>query len=404
MRTRVAVLTALVAAIGTVIAGCSGSRHAVAVTVPAAAAQPPSVRCGEAAVAGRSLRLVQARFLSLPGTPDGVATTPDGRTSFVAIQSGVPRIAVIDNSPSGERLLRTVVVPAYASGMKVTPDGRYVLGAAARGAVVLDVAAAASGVGRALLGSLAVPAGVAGGGPGAAEIAVSPDSRYAFVTLEGAGVVAVFDLDAAIGRGLGSKGFLGSIPVGAGALGITISPDGHWLYEVSESAGGTLAHDRGALNVIDLERAVSDPGRSVIATALAACAPVRVAVSAGGTSVWVTAKDGNALLGFSAAVLRSDPAHALVSVTRVGAQPLGLALADGGSLVLVADSNLSNSRGARSGLSVVDAASRGKPTLLGSIPAGKLADAISVPSTGDVALLTNSDSNQLEALALRQLP
>jgi DNA-binding beta-propeller fold protein YncE len=287
--------------------------------------------------------------------------------------------------------------------MKVTPDGRYVLGATGRGAVLLDVAAARSGVGRSLLGSLAAPAGVAGAGPGAAEIAVSPDSRYAFVTLEGAGAVAVFDLDAAISKGFGSKGYLGSIPVGAGALGITVSPDGDWLYEVSESAGGRPADDRGALNVIDLKRAVSDPPRSVIATAAAACAPVRVAVSAAGTTVWVTAKDGNALLGFSAVALRRDPSHALVSVTRVGEQPLGLAVADGGRMVLVADSNLSSPQHSHSEVSVVDTAASDKPMLLGSIPTGKLADAISVPATGDGALVTNSDSEQLDVLALHRL-
>ena len=352
---------------------------------------------------GRSLRVAQVHTLNLPGIPDGVATTPDGRTSFVALQSGQPRIAVIDNGQFGQRLLRTVAVPAYASGVKVTPNGRYVLGAAGRGAVVLDVAAAVSGVGGELLGSLAAPAGVAGAGPGAAEIAVSPDSRYVFLTLEGAGVVAVFDLDAAIRLGFGSKRFLGSIPVGAGALGITVSPDGHRLYEVSESARDGSTHDSGALNVIDVKRAVREPARSVIATAVAACAPVRVAVSPDGT-VWVTARDGNALLGFSAVALSRDPAHALVSVTRVGEQPLGLAVVDEGRRALVADSNLSNSRRARSGVSVIDTASSGKPTLLGSILAGKLTDAISAPPAGDLALVTNAGNRQLEAFALQRLP
>ncbi len=395
-------MAAFLVGIGIIVSGCSGGRRSAAV-VPVAVARPPSVRCGEAAVAGRRLGLAQARMLGLPGTPDGVATTPDGRTSFVAIQTGIPRIAVIDNGPSGERLLRTIVVPSYASGMKVTPDGRYVLGAAGRGAVVLDVAAAVSGARRALLGSLAAPAGVAGGGPGAAEVAVSPDSRYAFLTVEGAGVVAVFDLDAAVSHGFGSSGFLGSIPVGAGALGIAVSPDGRWLYEVSESGGARRARDRGALNVIDLRRAVSDPARSVVATAPVACAPVRVAVSSSGGAVWVTARDGNALLGFSAAALRINPSHALVSVTRVGEQPLGLAVADGGRMVLVADSNRSGSRRARSAVSVVDTASGGKPTLVGSIRSGGVADAISVPLTGEVALVTNSESKRLEALALHRL-
>jgi hypothetical protein len=64
-----------------------------------------------AAVVGRSLRLAPVHTLNLPGTPDGIATTPDGRTSFLALQSGPPRIAVIDNSRFGERLLRTLTVP-----------------------------------------------------------------------------------------------------------------------------------------------------------------------------------------------------------------------------------------------------------------------------------------------------
>ena len=402
METRAAAMAALLIAIGTIVSGCSGGRRTAA-AVPVAAAEPPPVRCGEAAVAGRPLGSVQRQILSLPGTPDGVATTPDGGASFVAIQTGIPRIAVIENSRAGERLLRTVVVPSYVSGMEVTPDGRYVLGAAGRGAVVLDVAAAISGVGRALLGSVRVPAGVANRGPGAAEAAVSTDSRYAFLSVEGAGVVAVFDLRAAVGQGFGSHGFLGSIPVGPGALGITASPDGRWLYEVSESAGARRARDRGRLNVIDVKRAVSNPAKSVIAMTPAACAPVRVAVSSSGRTVWVTARDGNALLGFSAAALRSNPAHALVSVTRVGNQPIGLAVADGSRRVLVADSNLSKSRRGRSAVSVVDV-SRGKPTLVGSIPSGGLADAISVSLVGDAALVTHSDSRQLEALALHRLP
>lgn len=393
-------------ALGLILTACSGNSSRsgsprVARPAPVAARR---LRCGAAARVGRPLQAAKLSTLDLPGTPDGIATTPDGATSFVALQSGPPRIAVIDNRRSGGRVLRTVVVPRYASGMNVTPDGRYVLGAAGRGALVLDVAAAISGAGGGLLGSLAAPAGVGGTGPGAAEIAVSPDSRYVFVTLEGAGVVAAFDLDAAIKSGFGTRGFLGAIPVGAGALGITVSPDGRWLYEVSESPRAGSPADTGALNVIDVTRAVHEPPRSVIATAPAACAPVRVAVAADGAVVWVTARDGNALLGFSTLALRRDPLHALVSVTRVGEQPLGLAVVDGGRRVLVADSSISRSRGTRAGVSVVNTASSANPTLLGSILGGKLADAISAPATGDLALVTNSGSRQLEAFPLGRLP
>jgi DNA-binding beta-propeller fold protein YncE len=306
---------------------------------------------------GTSLGLARAGTLRLPGAPDGIATTPDGRVSFVALQSGAPRIAVVANGQSWLRLLRTVRVPAYASGLKVTPDGRYVLGASGGGLVVLDAAGAGAGTPHALLGSLAAPPSVLGTGPGAAEIAVSRDSRYAFVTLEAAGEVAVFDLDVAMKTGFGPHAFLGAIPVGSGALGIAVSPDDRWLYEISESAQRTSGPSRGALDVINLKTAVTDPARSVIATTAVPCAPTRLALSPAGTTVWVTAKNANALLGFSAPALRTHPALALVSVTRVGAQPLGVAVTDAGRKVLVADSNLSHSPKARSGVSVIDIAS-----------------------------------------------
>jgi DNA-binding beta-propeller fold protein YncE len=384
-----------------IAAGCGSAHHPVVAAASSPAVHPTVLRCGAPAVSGRAL-MPASRVVRLPGAPDGVATTPDGRALFVAIQTGTPRIAVIDNRLSGLRLRRTVPVPGYPSGMKVTPNGRYVLGAIGRGAVVLDVAAAISGVGRSVLGSLAVPAGVAGAGAGAAEITVSPDSRYAFVTLEGAGRVAVFDL-AGIGHEPGAAGFRGTISVGAGALGITGSPDGRWLYEVSESARAGSAHGLGALNVIDQRLAVSDPARAVVSTAPVGCAPVRVAVSADGTVVWVTARDANALLGFSAAALRGNPTRALVSVTRVGHQPLGLAVA-GDRTVLVADSDLSDSPRARSGVSVIDTASSPQPALRGFIGAGKLADAVVVARHGAIAVVTSSDSRQLRALSLDQLP
>ncbi len=152
--------------------------------------------------------------------------------------------------------------------------------------------------------------------------------------------------------------------------------------------------------MIDLQRAARDPSTSLVATVPAPCAPVRVAVSPDGTIVWVTAKDANALLGFSATHLRTDPARALVSVTHVGSQPLGLAVADRGAIVLVADADLSHAQGAHSAISVVDARSSGRPALLGALPAGRLADAISVLPAGNRALVTNSDSRQLEALML----
>lgn len=342
--------------------------------------------------------------MSLPGVPDGIAAARSGRAWFVALQSGPPRIAVVQPAARGARVLRTISVPGYVSGLRVTPDGRYLLGAAGRGAVVVDLAGALSGAGQPVR-TLAAPAAVVGAGPGAAEVAVSPDSRYAFVTLEAAGRVAVFDLRAAAAGDFRSAGLVGTVAVGAGALGIAASPDGRRLYAVSESARVAGSPDPGALTVIDAARAVSDPAAAVVGRAAAPCAPVRVAVSPSGDAVWVTARDGDALLGFSAAALSGAPAHALLSVTRVGAQPLGVAVA--GSSLLVADSNLANASGAGSAVSVLRAShGAAAPTLVGRVPGSRHADAIAVgagPSAG-TALVTDSGARRIQLLRLNRPP
>ncbi|MHB8690672.1 MAG: YncE family protein [Solirubrobacteraceae bacterium] len=398
-----ALAVALAAALGLALAAC-GAGSASHTHAPRRAAAL-RVSCGEAPAMGRALMGAAptgpaAWALPLPGTPDGVATTPDGRFSFIAIQSGQPRIAVIANRPAGELLLRTVAVPAYPSGLGVTPDGRLLLGAAGRGAVVVDVAAAIAGTGSAVRGRLAAPPPVVGSGPGAAEVAISANSRYAFVTLEGAGALATFDLRAK-GR------FIGAAPAGAGALGVAVSPDGRLLYVVSESARQTNARRAGALSVIELAKAVSAPGASsVLASITVPCAPVRVAVSPDGRMVWVTVRDGNALLGYSApALLRGDPARALRSVTRVGPTPLGLAVTPDGRYVLVADADLSQARGAQSAISVVGVCgTNGQPVLQGWLGAGKLTDAVSATAAPARALVTVSNSRRLEVVELARLP
>ena len=353
-------------------AACGSSTRRAPVTArPSATRSAPVLTCGAPPDSRPRLSRVASRTLALPGSPDGIATARGGQTSFVALQSGPARVAVVARQRVG-----TVALPGYPSGMRVAPDGRTALAAVGDGAVVLDA--------HRVLGMLSTPSRVAGSGPGAAEIAVSPDSRYAFITLEGAGRVAVFALRA--------DRFVGSVPVGAGALGITTSPDGRWLYEVSEAGG---PHGAGRLNVIDLIRAEQHPSTARVSQATVACAPVRVAVSPDGRTVWVTARDANSLLGFSAAGLRRDPGRALTSVTRVGARPLGLAVV-AGQRVLVADS------GDRC-VSVVDAAIS-PPSDRGCIASGALPDAISAPPGAARALVTVSDSRELQVIALGGLP
>jgi len=223
----------------------------------------------------------------------------------------------------------------------------------------------------------------------------------------------VFNLGAALSRGFGAADYVGSIPLEFAPVGITVSPGGRWLYATSEVAsraatpgkpvagpGGPLSG--GTLTVIDLRRAETDPARSVVATVDAGCQPVRVVTAADGTRVWVTARASDDVLCFAAARLVSDPSRALVAVVRVGEAPVGLAAVDGGSLVVVADSNRFGAAGATSDLDVA-AALAGRPAVTGHVRAGLFPRDMTL-APGGMLLVSNFDSGQVEAVDVATIP
>jgi hypothetical protein len=158
--------------------------------------------------------------------------------------------------------------------------------------------------------------------------------------------------------------------------------------------------------VISLAEAERHLARAVVTTVAAHCSPVRVAVSSDGSTVWVTARESDQLLAFSAARLITDPAHALLADVRVGAAPVGLTLIDGGDKVIVADSNRFAAPGAHAELTVVGAAAAlaGRPAILGTIPAGVFPREMALEPNGDTLLVGNFGSDQLEAVAVGKLP
>jgi len=336
-------------------------------------------------------------------TPFGVVTTADGRWSFVAL---VDQLAVMSDRGFAPKLVRLVLPPRSgitALGEALSPDNRYLLAADGdSGADVFSVAALERGAPHPLLGELPVRDERAAG---AIEVTVSPDGHYAFVSLEDGAEIAVFDLRAALADRFHRSGFVGMIPVGEAPVGLAISPNGKWLYATSEEAKGGQPSGEGTLSVIDLSRAESDPAKAVVATVAAGCSPVRVAVSPDGSTVWVTARESDALLGFSAARLINDPAHALLTAVRVGEAPVGLALVDGGQRIVVADSNRFGLPGASAGLTVVNpaAALAGRPAVPGTVRAGAFPREMSLEPNGRTLLVTNYGSAQLEAVDVGEL-
>jgi DNA-binding beta-propeller fold protein YncE len=421
------------AAAGTVavlaVAGCLAATGLAADSSasPAAASRPSALPAAtariEAGVPGCSTTTATAPALtgvptgleSVPGAPFGVVVTADGRWSFVALTgSGSVGVFGIRGArvPSLVRQVSTGVQPV---GEALTPGGRYLLAAdGENGAVVINVRRAESGQPGAVLGVLGGQPSAAPGEParirlpdGAIEVAVSPDGRFAFVSLEDSASIAVYDLHQALTDGFGAADLVGMIPVGQAPVGMAVSPDGRWLYVTSEIAADAADVGRqGSLTVISLARAESDPAASVAVTVDAGCNPVRVITSAGGSVVWVTARGSDRLLGFSAARLRTDPAHALVASVGVGEAPVDLELVDHGSKIVVADSNRFNAAGATSGLCVVDvaAALAGRPALIGYLPAGGFPREMALEPAGRTLLVTNFSSQQLESVGVDSLP
>ena len=404
--------------------------------LPARALASPG--CSGATATGTALGAAGTTSVQTDGGPFGVAATPDGRWAFaVASATAQPSVEVLRLSGTASAPVMTeagsVPLPATAgaaasapSGAAVTPDGKYLLVAAGSGAVVISVARAEAGTAGAVLGSLAAPVQNGLAADTASQVAVSPDGRFAFVTLEYDHQAAVFNLAAALAHGFTAADYVGAIPLGSATVGLAVSPNGRWLYATSQGPAaaqrpvGLAAGARtcpggvngtepgeapGTLTVIDLPRAETDPAHSVTAAVEAGYQPVRVVTAADGTQVWVTARASDDVLCFSAARLASDPARALVAVARVGSEPVGLAAVRGGTLLVVADSNRFSASGQSSDLSVVSttAAFAGRPAVVGDLTTGLFPRDMALSPDGTL-LVADYSSSQVQAIATGRLP
>jgi DNA-binding beta-propeller fold protein YncE len=142
----------------------------------------------------------------------------------------------------------------------------------------------------------------------------------------------------------------------------------------------------------------------VIANVITGCQPVRVAVSPDGQTVWVTARGSDALLGFAADKLTTDPTRALVTDVRVGEAPVGLAVSRDGRQIIVADSNRFDVPGANSDLTIIDADRTGNDRLsvVGHVAAGLFPRDVSLDPAG-VLIATDYGSDQITLLNTTQL-
>jgi len=392
----------LIAVVGAAVAIGTGAGRG------SAPAHPPRPQTSSVAVppcfspvtaTGKPLASASPSFTSVDGQAFDVQVTPDGRWSFVMVgsASGRSSVEVFSDLTTPPTFVRSIGLPGSGFGESVSADGRYLVVATGDGAAVIDVGRAVAGQPGALMGvlsELSVPAWL---------VAVSPDDRYVFVTHNGSVGVDVYDLARALTGGFGPTDFLGIEPI-TGAEGLAISPDGHRLY---------VTDYPDTLVVVDLDK--PGPTGSGIPFALglsvpAGCFPNRVITSSDGRDVWVGSSYDDEVLGYSAAALLSDPAHALIARVRVGANPVGLALVDQGRLLVVADGDWSQflpgypaADKGTSDLTVVSVAAAldGKPAVVGTIASGEYPRGVVAEADNNTVLVANSESANLEAVTLR---
>jgi DNA-binding beta-propeller fold protein YncE len=330
----------------------------------------------------------------------GIAAARDGRFVFAVTPTTVEVLAVGPGLALAERFsypLAGATRNHGAGGAVLTPDGRYLLVAIGSGIDVMNVDGL-EGNGIVSAGTLTVP-GLSGYGRGI-QVAVTPDGQYAFVALQFRNQVAMFNLGQAASSGFSQSGYVGVLDVGAQPVGVTISPDGRWLY--TASWGNVPGH--GTVSVVSIARAASDPQTAIVSQATDMCNPARIALSPGGGTLWVTTRLSNYLLGFSAAKLRTQPDRALVAKIEVGQNPVGVAVVNGGSRIVVVDAN-DGGTGSPT-LAVIDAASAGAGmhALLGYIPSGQGARELAASPSGKYLYVSDLGTAQVQVIDLGTLP
>jgi DNA-binding beta-propeller fold protein YncE len=362
-------------------------------------------------------------YVSLPGHPFSTIASPDGCWLFVSVTSSNPKsangVALLSRANGRITLKKVFPVEASPTGMVITHDGKLLIVADDEYVVFMDVMRMTSGQGDPILGYISD-----GRFSGSVYANVTPDDKFLFVSDENTEKISVINLAKARAEGFKETATVGTIPVGMAPIALTFSPDGKWLYTTSQLAPKSLnwpiackpegsdpatskeEYAQGAIIVVDVARAQTDPAKSIVANVPAGCSPVRLAISPSGDRVYVTARNSNSLLAFDTNAMRGDVEHAQVGKVPVGSSPVGVAVVDDGKFVLVTNSNrFAKDQTARQTLTLIDASrvSEGQAAILGNLAAGIFPREFGQSPDGRTLFVANYLSNELEVIDVNRI-
>jgi DNA-binding beta-propeller fold protein YncE len=352
-------------------------------------------------------------FQALPSS-DGcwifVSLAPEDVAATAA--NPAAQIAIFARKAGRISLSRVVRVGGNPSGMALTHDGQVLVVADGNRVGFFDTARLVSGKRNPVLGYWNDGAKF----PGRVYVTVTSDDAYLFVSDEFADTITVINLARAKASRFAVTATVGRIPVGDSPIAITLSRDEKYLFVASESMPLSSGwppecqpdmKPQGAIFVVDVATAKSDPAHSVVATVRAGCEPVRLVLSPPGDVAYVSARGDDSLLAFNTTKLVQDPTRALIGKVPTGTSPIGIAVIDNGNKVVVANSNrFGGSQSAHQSLSVIDAnrIGAGSAAILGSIPAGAFPREMSLSSDFHTLFVVNVNPRALEIIDLARLP
>ena len=365
-------------------------------------------------------------FVDVPGSPFQALPSADGCWIFVSMPGGPARgqakIGVLRRAAGKVTVERTMPIQGNPTGMVLTHDGRTLIVADGPRLAFVDVDRLVKTRSDAVLGYLDERA--PNGRLGRIYANVTHDDKTLFVADENAQTISVVDLEKIRSSHFHASSIVGKIPTGMLPIALAFSPDEKLLYTTSQWAPAPLnwpaeckregattdttsVNPQGAILIVDVERARTDPAHSLIGAVPAGCSAVRLALSPSGDRAYVTARNSNALLVFDTDKLRSDPGHARIASIPVGTAPVGVAVVDSGRKVIVTNSNrFAGSSNDHQTLTVVDATKveSGAGAIVGSLPAGAFPREMRVTSDGTTLIVTNFASNSVEIIDLARLP
>lgn len=355
-------------------------------------------------------------YVSLPGRPFGIAVTKDGCNVFVAIMGEGRRsssgVALLRRSEGRTKMENFFSLEGKATDIVLTHDQKMLIVACGQDVAFMDAERMLSHRGDAVLGYMTDSSAA-----GSINVNVTADDKFLFVSDEWSASIRVIDLEKAHNEKFSSRAVIGRIPVGIAPIALVFSSDEKLLYTTAEAAlrnfgwgdkcqpegdnpgGARPMHPEGAVIVVDVEKAKTDPEHSVLKWLAAGCSPVRAALSPAGDFLYVTARASDAVLVYATARMLSDPGHAQVAKVPTGKAPVGITIADGGKKLLVANSDRFAGSGHQT-VTVIDAdkISSGEGAVLGTIPAQSFPRELVCSSDGRTAFLSNFNSNSLEVI------